>query len=129
MQTKAIVQECFQKILEEGKIDNTTIEHYFSKNYTQCVNGIQIDFENFKSHLHKQRETIQTITIKFITLLAEGNIVFTNHLVNARKKDGTHSVFKVLAQFSLEDGKIIACDELTQLLEGNQKDSDLGSRH
>ncbi|SQI32658.1 Uncharacterised protein [Serratia plymuthica] len=44
------------------------------------------------------------------------------------KRDGGRSLVKVLAHFTVRDGKICACDELTQLLEGEHGDRDLGSR-
>ena len=34
---------------------------------------------------------------------------------------------KVIAEFRLRDNKVYYCDELTHMLEGDDKDKDLGS--
>lgn len=36
---------------------------------------------------------------------------------------------KVHALFTIEDGQLTSCDELTYLLEGSKEDENLGSRH
>jgi len=58
----------------------------------------------------------------------QGDSVLTHHRVRVEKRDGARSLIKVLAHFTVRDGKICACDELTQLLEGEYDDRDLGSR-
>lgn len=129
MGTSEIILDFFKQVLEDGQIDDKTISHFVSPNYIQQVDGKTLYFEDFKKHLKKQREIISRIQITFIQVISSGDIVFTNHEVNAYKKDGNVLRFKVIAQFTLQDDKVIACDELTRLIDGNEGDSNLGSQH
>lgn len=129
MKSSKIILDFFKQVLEDGQIDNKTISSFVSPSYIQQVDGKTLDFEDFKKHLKKQREIISRIQITFIQIISSGDIVFTNHEVSVHKKDGNLLRFKVLAQFTLQDDKVIACDELTRLVDGNEEDSNLGSRH
>lgn len=128
MHNKDIIIQAFKEILEDGKIDNETIKKYFHKDYIQEVNGIKIDYDEFKLHLFKQRQSIENISIKFNTILSYDNIIFSNHNVHCTKKDGSFCSFKVIAEFRIKDEKIFFCDELTHLIEGKQSDTDMGQR-
>lgn len=128
MNNKYIIIQAFKEILEDGKIDNETVKKYFHKDYIQEVNGAKINYDEFKLHLIKQRQSIENISIKFNTILSYENIIFSNHNVNCIKKDGSFCFFKVIAEFRIKDGKIIFCDELTHLIKGKQSDTDMGQR-
>lgn len=129
MNPTEIIFSFFKQVLENGQIGDEVISRFVSPSYTQQVDGKKLDFEDFKKHLRKQRETISHIQIDFIQIVSQNNIVFTNHEVKACMKDGKMLRFKVIAQFTLQDDKVIACDELTHLIHGDEIDSDLGSRH
>lgn len=129
MVANKIIIDFFKQVLEDGQIDDKTISHFVSPNYIQQVDGKTLNFEDFKKHLKKQREIISRIQITFIQIVSSGDIVFTNHEVSVHKKDGNLLHFKVIAQFTLQDNRVIACDELTRLIDGNEGDSNLGSRY
>lgn len=58
----------------------------------------------------------------------EGYLVFTNHIVTAIKNDGSKLTVKVLAQFTIKNDRLAACDELTHLTAGKNEDRDFESR-
>lgn len=126
---KDVILSVFEEVLGSSSVDEQTIEKYFDPSYIQNVDGVVLDYQGFIKHMKKQKEVIKSIDVEFVTIVQEGDIVFTNHIVDAQKKDDFCVKVKVIAQFTIRDGRLIGCDELTHLLSGNKEDKDIGSRH
>lgn len=126
---KELIKKAFRNTVEAQTLDDEQIARYFDASYIQHVDGTTIGYKQFVDHLYAQRKTVSSMKITFLNLACEGDIVFSNHTVTILKKDGTTIKAKVLAQFTIKDNKIIACDELTHIVGGTQQDKDLGSRH
>lgn len=126
---KSIVLRAFKDVVEARFFDQAAIELCFSENYKQCVDGKILKYSEFLEHLRKQKERIAEAKVTIIEMISEKSIVFTNHEVDVVAIDGARSKFKVIAQFTVLNGKIVACDELTRMISGTKDDQDLGSRH
>lgn len=124
---KHFIQQVFNDVLENPVFDETLIEKYFSKDYIQWVDHKRLDYEAFILHIQKLKEKVAEQNIEIITHAENGDIIFTHHIAKSLLKDGSFVVHKVLAEFTIQDQKIIKCDELTLLLEGNFSEKNLGS--
>lgn len=124
---KHFIQQVFTDVLENPVFDKALIEQYFSKDYIQRVDHKCLNYESFLLHIQKLKEKIAEQKIEILTHAENGNIIFTHHIVKSLLKDGNFVVHKVLAEFTIQDQKIIKCDELTLLLEGNFSEKNLGS--
>jgi hypothetical protein len=125
---KTVVRNSFQAVVEPLHYDQQAIRTYFAPSYRQDVDGQVLDFAGFCQHMRVQKAALQALQIQFLTLVAEGDVVFTNHLVTLETKEGRQATLKVLAEFTVRNGQIVACDELTRLVNGASQDRDLGSR-
>lgn len=121
---KDLVHDIFENVLIGSEYNEFAINQYFDKDYIQYVDGKSLGFEGpegfekFKKHLQKVK-TIRTITsIQINTLVQEGDIVFSNHVVASTNKEGTDlSHRKVIAEFRFNSqGKVNLCDEVTALI-------------
>lgn len=124
---KHIIQQVFSSILENPVFDLSLIEKYFSKDYIQYVDHTQLNYEEFILHIKKLKEKVAEQKIEILNCAENGNIIFTHHTAKSLLKDGSIVRHKVLAQFTIQEGKIIQCDELTMLLEGADHNKNLGS--
>lgn len=124
---KHIIQQVFNTILENPVFDLSLIEKYFSKDYIQFVDHHQLNYEEFILHIKKLKEKVAEQKIDILNYAENGNIIFTHHIAKSILKDGSIVKHKVLAEFTILEGKIIGCDELTLLLEGNNTEKNLGS--
>ena len=129
MENKEVIKAAFRAAFDSDTVREEAVTRYFSRDYIQHVDGKTIGYVQFIEHLRAQRETIASFHIEFLAMASEGDIVFTNHKVRAVKKDGNEIEAKVIAQFTVCNGQIIACDELTRMVAGSEEDRDLGSRH
>lgn len=129
MDNQAITLNALQVLLTTPEFDQTKIEQYFAPSYQQTVNGVELGYAEFVAHVAKLKKDTKNRRVTVLACAAEKEHVFTHHHVSADKVDGESVKFEVLAHFTLFEGKIVRCQELTRMIEGQAKDEDLGSRH
>ena len=126
---KALIKNLFTDVLMAPELDVSLIVQYVDPSYIQKVDGVELDYDSFVNHIEAQKKVISKLDVNFLTLVQEGNVVFSNHIVTAHKKDGSIIKVKVIAQFTIHNNRLVLCDELTRLIEGGGEDHDIGSRH
>lgn len=126
---KAQLKTIFHSVFQSNEFDQAVIERYFHPDYTQDVNGEALNYSQFIDHIRTLKKTLSNIHIDFRHLVEEGDQVTSVHFASGTKSNGKNIKAKVIAYFRFKDNKIIYCNELTQLIEGETSDKDLGSRH
>lgn len=121
------IKALFRDVIENKNYDETLIDKYFSEDYVQIVDNQTLDFAAFKKHIQKLKNKIQQVNVQFSTIASNETSVFTKHYVKSILKNGEIAKHKVFAEFQIENGKVIQCDELTLQIEGNKSESNLGS--
>ncbi|MBI3311734.1 MAG: nuclear transport factor 2 family protein [Serratia liquefaciens] len=124
----AVVLDALQRVVAAPQHQPVLIAELFSADYRQQVDGKALDYVQFVQHMALLKQLTRSMTLEIVAIAGQGDSVLTHHRVRVEKRDGRCSRIKVLAHFTVRDGKICACDELTQLLEGEHGDRDLGSR-
>lgn len=125
---REVVLSSFRDVLENPDADVSDVERWFSPDYRQSVDGKTMDYAQFVQHLEALNAAASSFKIDVQETVCEGNRVCTRHDVHVFKKDGSRALAQVLAIFEVTNGKIVRCDELTRLMDGDIEDRDLGSR-
>ena len=128
MNNKQLIQQVFKEVMENLSVDPEIIGRFFSQDYIQHVDGKVLNYADFVRHMNALAGATATLTISVHTIVAEGEIVFTNHHVDGYLKNGKRVEGQVIAEFRVRDGKICSCDELTRMVAGGDEARDLGSR-
>ena len=128
MEPREVVLSSFRDVLENPDASASDVERWFSPDYQQSVDGKTMDYTQFIQHLEALDTAASSFKVDVQETVCEGNRVCTRHHVHVFKKDGSTSLAQVLAVFEVANGKIIRCDELTRLVDGDSEDRDLGSR-
>lgn len=128
MNSMQLVKLALDSVLGAQIGNLSVIEQFFSRSYVQIVDGKKIDFDGFVKHMQVLKEATESINITIKSIAQEGYRVHTQHYAKAIKKDGSCSEYEVFACFSLSDGKIVRCEELTRMIQGANSDHNLGSR-
>ncbi|WP_148875764.1 nuclear transport factor 2 family protein [Serratia marcescens] len=123
-----LVLDTLQQVIADPAHRPMQLAARFSASYRQQVDGNVLNFEQFEQHMALLKRQTRSMTLKVIAAAAKDEAVLTHHLVEVTKRDGTCSRVRVLAHFTVREGRICACDELTELLAGAPGDRDLGSR-
>jgi ketosteroid isomerase-like protein len=125
---KTLIQQMFRDVLEMDSLDGQVIDRYFSPRYVQHVDGKTLDFAGFLDHLRELKQILTNLRFAFEHMVAEGNKVMEIHRVTGEKKGGAKIEARLFSLWVIEDGKIVLCDEVSQLQKGAPEDRDLGSR-
>ncbi len=125
---KKVLREVFQNIVGQGHTDDNTISKYFHEDYVQLVDGKKLNRDEFVRHMKALHQSEKNIKVEFQHILAEGNQVATVHTATGTKENGQQVVAKIIALFVFKDGRIILCDELTAIIEGDEKDKENASK-
>ncbi len=127
-QNKALIRQMFRDLFEGDSVDQQVIDRYFSPNYVQRADGVTLDFKGFVDHVREVKRAITNLRFVFEQMVAEGNKVMEIHRVEGDKRLGGTFTVRLMSFWIIEDGKIVLCDELSYLEQGEPADRDLGSR-
>jgi hypothetical protein len=118
-----------QEALHYGfDMKTTDYTKYMSTDYVEHIDGKVFNFKQWLHHMNGLKDLMQSYTLTFDEIVAEGEQIATSYVVHATKKDGSKLDIRIIAIFKIKDGKIIYCDELTHVINGNQGDKEIGSR-
>lgn len=122
------IEQALQQIVCQPEHDEALIAEYFSPHYQQWVDGKSLDFDGFVQHMAAVKAATSSVCIEIQAIAENGNEVLTHHRVSVVKPDASEAVIDVFARFTLCEGMIVRCQELTYPLSGAEEDRDLGSR-
>lgn len=123
-----LVLDVLQQVIANPDHCPAQLTACFSADYRQQVDGNVLNYEQFERHMALLKRQTSSMTLSVLAAAEQGEAVLTHHLVQVVKRDGSCSRVRVLAHFTVREGRICACDELTELLEGPPGDRDLGAR-
>lgn len=126
-ETMAFLQEMFTAMFDPAA-DESTVDRFFTEDYTQYVDGHELDRAAFLEHLGVLRGLVAEIEFEFQELVVSDDMIGERHLVKLTKTDGSMSVSEVHAFHHLRGDRVARIVELTRLAEGSDDDHDLGSR-
>lgn len=128
MDAKDIVKQAFDQLFKATTLNETLISQYFHPDYKQYVDGKELDYTAFITHMKAVKSSVHDTKVTFKHLISEGNSVCSVHIAEGTKANGKRVRFKVIAYFEIKENKIVLCDELSHLLEGDAVDRDITSR-
>lgn len=123
-----IVRAMFN-LFANQKNDVNNFSNYLSKDFVQISDGNKIDYQQFLIHVKSIRSHVNNINFKFEQIIADGDLVATHHIANGTKSDGKQVTTEFFAIFTLKNGKIIKCEEVSRMIEGDSSDKDMSYRH
>lgn len=122
-----LIQAVFKEVIENKNYDESLINKYFSEDYIQEVDGVTLDFNSFKNHIRKLKEKVVEQKVVFDNIMSDENCVITKHYVTSILQNEEVVKHKVFAEFKFKNDKVVHCDELTFLFEGDSSQKKLGS--
>jgi ketosteroid isomerase-like protein len=126
-EARRFLQRVFDRLFDPASTAEE-VGAFFSPDYVQDVDGRRLDRGEFMNHVRMLKNTLEGATVTFKQIAADGQTIADIHVVEARKKNGERVRVKVIAFYTLQNGKISSIEELTYLLEGRSEDRDLGFR-
>lgn len=103
------------------------MERYFASSYEQVADGAVLNLSEFKQHLLTLKQLTRSMTVTVVAMAQQDEHVFSRHQVSVEKRNGERSMVEVIAHFQWREGKIVRCDELSRVIDGDQSDRALAS--
>ena len=126
-EARTLIENAVTSLLDPQQ-DAAALSRYFAPDYVQDVDGKRLDYGGFIDHARVLKTHLRGGTATIESLIVDGDTIADIHIIDAEKIDGSRIRMKVIAFFIVRDGKIVRVDELTHLLDGDEKDRDMGSR-
>ncbi len=125
-ETKKLIETAVRYAVENMHA-NLDYHRYVAHDYQQKIDGKTFDREAWAAHMRMIKELMISQHVSFDHIVAENDAAAASFVVTNIKKDGSQLKVKVISYFRVRDGKIIYVDELTHLIEGDEKDKNIGS--
>lgn len=114
----------------DPKIDLTeTIEKYFHKDYEQCINGVNMNRDQYIDHALAQRQNMTIDTIDYPHVLEKGNELFAIYYPKGRNANNLPIEAEVIAYFHFKSQQIFRIHGQVRLMEGDLSDVDMDNHH
>jgi ketosteroid isomerase-like protein len=126
-QARALIENALTSLLDPRQ-DAESLSRYFAPDYVQDVDGKRLDFSGFIDHARTLKKSLRSGRVTIENIIVDGMTIADVHVVDAEKTNGDTIRAKVIAFYTVRDGKIVRVDELTHLLQGADEDRDMGSR-
>ena len=126
-EARALIEGALASLLDPQQ-GAEELSRYFAPSYVQIVDGKSLDYDGFIDHARTLKKSLRKGRATIETIVVDGSTIADIHVVDAEKTNGDTIQVKVIAFFTVADGRIVRVDQLTRMLRGGAEDHDLGSR-
>lgn len=102
-----------------------TVEKFFHHNYEQCINGVNMNRDEYIHHVIEQKKNITIDTIDYKHTLEQGDELFALYYPRGRKIDNLPIEAEVIAYFRFDYEKILKIHGQVRLIKGDYADVDM----
>ncbi len=102
-----------------------TIEKYFHLDYTQCINGVKLNKDQYLTHVIEQRKQIKVLGFDYKHILEKKNELFACYEVIGENTQLSPIVGEVIAYFCFDGKQVLQIHGQVRLLTGNYADVDM----
>lgn len=121
----ALLKQIWESVYAPEKDVSTVIHHYFHPDYTQCINGVEINFDEYISHVQEQKQNMTRIKIDYKHIVQDNNEVFALYYPRGTNNEGLLVEAEVIAYFQFQEQKLKRIHGQVRLIEGRLSDIDM----
>lgn len=120
-----LLKKVWADVYNPGLDTENTIRKYFSSNYTQEINGVQLSLEPYIEHVVAQKESITINSIDYKSYLENDDTVFAIYFPKAIDNEGNEIVAEVIAKFVFDGEQINHIHGQVRFLSGSPQKLDM----
>lgn len=118
---KKIWQAVYDPSLDAGVI----INKYFHRDYSQCINGVILNRDQYIDHVNEQKKNITINTFDYKHVLENGNELFALYYPKGINVNKTPIEGEVITYILFENEQIIKIHGQVRLVQGDLRDVDM----
>jgi ketosteroid isomerase-like protein len=108
-QARRLIENALASLLDPRQ-DAESLSRYFAPDYVQDVDGKRLDFNGFIDHARTLKSSLRSGRATIETIIVDGMTIADIHVVDAEKTNGATIRAKVIAFYTVRDGKIVRVD-------------------
>ncbi|MBL7481403.1 nuclear transport factor 2 family protein [Legionella bononiensis] len=120
-----LLKNIWESVYDPRNDVSTVIKQYFHPNYTQCINGVEMSYDDYISHVKEQKQNMQINKIDYKHVLEDGDEVFALYYPRGTNNEGLLVEAEVIAYFRFEEQKLNRIHGQVRLIVGNLSDVDM----
>ena len=125
MSNITLLKNIWEAVYDPAKEVSSVITHYFHPKYTQCINGVEMVFDDYVSHVIEQKKSIKITSIDYKHIVEDGSDIFALYYPRGTNNDGLTIEAEVVAYFQFKEQKLKRIHGQVRLIEGNFYDVDM----
>jgi hypothetical protein len=124
----ALAEVCFGD--EDTHPLEATIDRYFTPDYQQRTDGELVGRDGFAAHIRALRGLAADGRVQVREAIGQGDRIADRHEVTVTRQDGTTTRLEVylFGEFA-SDGRLRRVDEISRVIDGDQRDAGLARVH
>lgn len=107
--------------------DADLVPQFFSEDFILVSDGRTMRFADFVAHVRHVVEMVDRIEFEIADVVQTGDRLADRHLVTVTRKGGQKSLLEVYLFGTLRDGRFIAVNETSRVVEGDHSSKALAS--
>ena len=114
------------KVLYDKNQDpQSVIEEFFHEDYTQVINGLVLNRDDYITHVISQRKNIQTMEFECKIHMTQHDKLFILYEAKGSNIEGDEIISEIISYFEFNDQKLFKIHGQVHLLKGNPSDVDM----
>lgn len=101
------------------------IQKFFHSNYTQCINGLTMNRDEYIEHVIEQKKNMIVDAIDYKYFMENGEKLFALYYPKGKNSEGNDIKAEVIAYFEFKDTGLFRIHGQVHLLIGNPSDVDM----
>lgn len=120
-----VLKEFWNAVYDKSKSIDDVFERYIHEQYSQCINGVFMQRDDYIKHILQQRELMSIDKIEYAHILEKDKEVFALYYPEGTNRLNMPIKAEVIAYFRFRNEKLFKTHGQVQLLEGNLSDVDM----
>jgi hypothetical protein len=121
----ALLKNAWKSLYDTQEEVIKTIDKFFHKDYEQCINGVNMNRNEYIHHVIEQKKNMTIDTIDYKHILEKENELFAIYYPEGKNINDLRVKAEVVAYFYFKNHQIFRIHGLVRLINGNLSDVDM----
>ncbi len=117
--------QIWNMLYDKNQNTKSVIEKFFHDDYTQCINRVIMNRNEYINHVAEQKKNIESMEFKYINYLAQSDEIFIIYSAKGKNIQGNDIEVEVISYFEFKDNKVLKIHGQVHLSKGNPSDVDM----
>ncbi len=120
-----LLKKIWESLYDPKKEVSVVVNQHFHPDYSQCINGVEMGFDDYISHVVEQKSNMFVTQIEYKHFIEKDDALFALYYPKGVNYQGVHIKAEVIAYFKFKEQKLSRIQGQVRLIEGSLADVDM----